>query len=275
VVVTGRIYALGAVGRTLSGETVPKTWRVRPVPGGVSVGTPYVTAGTLGCVVYDARTGRPLMLSNRHVFMGPRGTVILQPGLADGGREPNDVVGRVVRFEEVRGYPFTNIVDAALGEPISAGVISPEILDIGVVTGVEEVKEGMEVCKSGRTTCYTCGVVVDTRATVKVYGYKTPEGFAVFEDQIIVEPAISRPGDSGSLAVNPATKAAVGLVFAGSEKVTVMNKATNVCRVLGVSFTPSQAPRSATAPEPAQVVAPLVIALTPLGFVSAVIASPR
>lgn len=267
VVVTGRIYALGAVGRTLSGAVVPKTHRVRPVPGGVSVGTPLVTAGTLGCVVYDAATGRPLMLSNRHVFWGPVGTSILQPGAADGGRAPGDVIGRVIRFEEIRAYPDTNVVDAALGEPLSASLLSPEVLDVGVISGVSEAREGAVVCKSGRTTCYTCGTIIDTRATVKVYGYKTPGGFAVFEDQVIVEPAISRPGDSGSVAVYPDSKAAVGLVFAGSDRVTVMNKATNVCRVLRVSFTPRPA-----GARPTESAAPLALALAPLGFVCAVAA---
>jgi len=266
VVVTGRLYALGAVGRSLSGAVVPKTSRIRPVPGGVSVGTPLVTAGTLGCVVYDAATGRPLMLSNRHVFWGPVGTSILQPGAADGGRAPDDVIGRVLRFEEIRAYPDTNVVDAALGEPLSTSLLSPEVLDVGVISGVGEAREGAVVCKSGRTTCYTCGTIIDTRATVKVYGYDTPGGFAVFEDQVIVEPAISRPGDSGSVAVYPDSKAAVGLVFAGSDMVTVMNKATNVCRVLGVSFTPR--PARARPPES---VAPLVLALAPLGFVCAVV----
>lgn len=242
-VVTGRLYALSmppaswATGRLLSGLEIPKTTRVRPAPGGVSVGSVLVTAGTLACLVYDAETGKPLILSNRHVFWGPEGTAIVQPGPYDGGRDPYDVIGRIVRFAEIREYPDINIVDAALGEPTSPGAVSNEVLDIGVIAGVEEAKEGAVVCKSGRTTCYTCGRIADTLATVKVYGYKTVSGYAVFEDQIIVEPAIARPGDSGSIAVNPETRRAVGLVFAGSDEVTAMNKATNVARLLGVSFT--------------------------------------
>jgi hypothetical protein len=274
VVITGRLYALsttplvsGATGRLLSGAEVSKTSRVRPVPGGVSVGSVLVTAGTLACVVYDAETGKPLILSNRHVFWGPKGTAILQPGSYDGGRDPDDVIGRVLRFTEIREYPDTNIVDAALGEPVSPGTVSSEVLDIGVIAGVEEAREGAVVCKSGRSTCYTCGRIVDTGATVKVYGYKTPSGYAVFEDQVIVEPAISSPGDSGSIAVNPETKRAIGLVFAGSDKVTVMNKASNVSRLLRVSFTPIT-PRPA---RPAEAALSLLASTAPLAVVGAVV----
>jgi hypothetical protein len=63
------------------------TSKIRPAPGGCSVGHVDVTAGTLGCLVY--RGSDVFILSNNHVLAncnrGQRGDAILQPGKADGG----------------------------------------------------------------------------------------------------------------------------------------------------------------------------------------------
>jgi len=65
-----------------------RTARWRPIPGGVSIGHPKITAGTFTCKVYDRETGEPLGLSNNHVIalrwgslqVGKKGDPILQPG---------------------------------------------------------------------------------------------------------------------------------------------------------------------------------------------------
>src|ERR1044071_6781059 len=44
--------------------------RVDPITPGVSIAHIEVTAGTVGAVVYDARTGAPYVLSNWHVLHG-------------------------------------------------------------------------------------------------------------------------------------------------------------------------------------------------------------
>lgn len=78
------------------------TDRHRPFHPGNSVAHPAVTAGTLGAVVVDVETGRPVMLSNNHVFANSNdatvGDPILQPGPADGGRNPLDRIGALLRF---------------------------------------------------------------------------------------------------------------------------------------------------------------------------------
>jgi len=241
VEVIGRVEVLsipkGVIGASvLTGQSGDRTYRWRPICGGISIGSVNVTAGTLACRVYDRVTGRKLMLSNRHVFWGSVDTKILQPGKYDGGRDPDDVVGYIYRFVEVKPPPDTNLVDAALGVPISDDILSDEVLDVGVVTGVEDVYEGMVVGKSGRSTGYTTATVLDTHVSIKVYGY--PFGYAVFEDQILTTYCADH-GDSGSLMVNPVTKKAVGLVFAGSDKVTVANKISHVCNLLNISFIPT------------------------------------
>lgn len=63
------------------------TDRLRPAPGGCSIGHKDVTAGTLGCLVYRGQD--LLILSNNHVLAdcnrGRRGDAVLQPGKQDGG----------------------------------------------------------------------------------------------------------------------------------------------------------------------------------------------
>ena len=42
--------------------------RYRPAPGGVSLGHYQITAGTLGCLVKDKKSGKVFILSNNHVL---------------------------------------------------------------------------------------------------------------------------------------------------------------------------------------------------------------
>jgi hypothetical protein len=71
------------------------TGRVRPVPGGVSVGHISITAGTVGCIVY--RAGGPVILSNNHVLANSNqasiGDPVVQPGPHDGGSIAADQIG--------------------------------------------------------------------------------------------------------------------------------------------------------------------------------------
>ncbi|MCA9914081.1 MAG: hypothetical protein KC496_12055 [Anaerolineae bacterium] len=79
----------------------------RPIiPPGVSIAHYLVTAGTFGTLVYDRRTGEPLILSNNHVLAHSNdaslGDVILQPGATDGGNNPADVVAHLERYWRLR-----------------------------------------------------------------------------------------------------------------------------------------------------------------------------
>jgi hypothetical protein len=260
VKVIGRIYALARGVSVLTGVSGDKRWRWRPIPGGVSVGVVGGGTGTIACRVYDRSTGEVLILSNRHVFSGNVGTPVIQPGAADGGLYPDDVVGYVYRFIDVKPPPLDNKVDAALAKP-TVGV-SDEVLNVGVVVDTTDPVEGMTVCKSGRSTCYTCGRVIDVHASVKVYGY--PFGYAIFTDQVIVKPTIAAPGDSGSLVVEAGSKRAVGLLFAGSNVVSVFNKIGNVLGSLNVSLR-SQVAYPAISP------IYLAVASAPLAFAMVVV----
>lgn len=84
-----------------------RTERMRPVKPGSSVGHYKITAGTFGALVYDVKTGEPLILSNNHVLANCSngkderckiGDPILQPGRYDEGREPQDIIAHLYRF---------------------------------------------------------------------------------------------------------------------------------------------------------------------------------
>jgi len=229
VVVAGRFRILGSA-------AVENRFRFRPVPGGCSIGTLEGGTGTLACWVYDAGNGRRLMLSNRHVFDGPQGTPVIQPGVHDGGSYPDDVVGYVLRYSQIGQPPMHNSVDAAVAVPADPGLVSDEVIGLDVVYELAEPYEGMVVAKSGRTTGVTAGTIIDTNVSIKVYGY--PFGYAIFTNQILVMPAMGQPGDSGSLTVDRDTGKVVGLLFSGSDRATAINRMDLVLQVLGVSLKP-------------------------------------
>lgn len=225
-----------------------RTGRWRPAPGGVSIGHFAITAGTFGAVVKDRATGDRLILSNNHVLANSNaakvGDAILQPGPIDGGR-PTDKIAELYTWVDIAFeggcLPFArpqrpNRVDAAVARPLTDGDVLESILDVGIPSGWIKAGIGLEVLKSGRTTALTWGQVQVIDATVKVsYG---SAGQAVFEGQIVTG-AMSQGGDSGSLLVDnePGTKpAAVGLLFAGSDQVTIYNPIEDVLDLLEVNL---------------------------------------
>jgi hypothetical protein len=216
--------------------------RMRPATGGVSVGHKDITAGTIATAVYDRlRVGygiprRYYILSNNHVLAnsnaGTLGDAVLQPGPYDGGTLPADSIARLSRFVPIRFDGRCNYVDAAIAEvPFEA--CNREIYWIGHLKGWRtraQVPIGLLVQKTGRTTNYTIGKVMYIHATVDVnYGGGRVGRFC---DQVL-STAMSAPGDSGSL-VSDLDERAVGLLFAGSSRVTVINHIEHVQNLLDI-----------------------------------------
>lgn len=88
-------------------SALARTEKLRPARPGSSLGHYKITAGTFGALVYDVKTGEPLILSNNHVLANSSngkdgrckiGDPILQPGRHDDGRNPDDVIGHLYRF---------------------------------------------------------------------------------------------------------------------------------------------------------------------------------
>jgi hypothetical protein len=213
--------------------------RVRPVEGGYSVGHYKITAGTYATAVYDAKPypGIPrkyYVLSNNHVLANSNnariGDPILQPGPYDGGRYPRDMIARLSRFVPIRFGGPCNYVDAAIAEG-EFHLLDREIYWIGYVKGVRFMtKPGEIVQKTGRTTNYTTGKVTSINATINVnYGSGRVAKFC----RQILTTNMSAGGDSGSLLCD-LNENAVGLLFAGSSRVTVHNHILYVQSLVGV-----------------------------------------
>ncbi len=107
------------------------------------------------------------------------------------------------------------------------------VLEIGEVGGVSTANKGEKVRKYGRTTQYQEGKVIATNGFIKInYGDgvgQLPFGPVVFATKF------SNSGDSGSLVFNGA-EMVVGLLFAGSDKVTIYCKIQDVLKQFGAWF---------------------------------------
>lgn len=221
-----------------------------PLIGGISCGNPRVTAGTLGVVVFNRRTCRPMILSNWHVLAGSGsaavGEGILQPGALDGGTE---VVANLTRMR------LDSRMDAAVATLNNARGHSRDILGLGTITGMDTATLGMEVEKSGRTTGITRGVVDGVSMSVSI-DYTDP-GVINFTNQIRIVPRppwpavdveVSMGGDSGSIWMNQRTNRAIGLHFAGERdplpesENAICNPIQEVARELDFSFQPVLCP---------------------------------
>ncbi len=241
--------------------------RHRPALPGLSIGHMAGATGTFGLLVQ--REGAPYLLSNNHVIANcndtPPGAPILQPGPLDGGT-PDDQIAELAEFEpldfgvqagqcqytealasflntlarwggsshrlqSVQQTPGQNLLDAALARPLSPELVMPSIMGNIIPSGIGMPQLGQRVRKWGRTTGYTEGVIqqIDVVAQVDYNGRGV-----YFADQIIAS-RMSSPGDSGSGILDMEGRA-VGLLFAGSEHVTLFTPLQRVLTHFGVEL---------------------------------------
>lgn len=240
---------------------IDKKSKLRPCPMGTSGGHYKITAGTNGELLKDRKTGKKCIGTNNHVGANSNdariGDTYLQPGPYDGGKVPDDIIGKLLRFIPIKfvgepslcpvgktwswlynaparifrvrtrlkpvvEYPEPNLVDAAIIEVINDEDVLAEIVGICVPKGVRRAQIDMLVQKSGRTTCHTVnGPITGVDATINVsYG---PGKTATFKDQIVIsKPGFSAGGDSGSLTLDM-DGYGVGKLFAGSDTHTIAN----------------------------------------------------
>lgn len=228
-----------------------KRARIRPAPGGVSVGHFAITAGTLGCLCIGnrpPRSSRLMILSNNHVLAnsnsGKVGDCICQPGPYDGGKCPADQIAILESWVSINFAGGDNYVDCATGWAWPDRV-RRELMyesggsDIYFRVGSTPVAPALNmiVGKTGRTTNLTQGRIADISATIRVsYG---SAGVALFRDQLAIKSTSSAPfsagGDSGSLIWQwTGGLPPVGLLFAGGGDYTFANKIQRVLSALDV-----------------------------------------
>jgi hypothetical protein len=231
----------------------PHRFRIRPAPGGVSVGNFRITAGTIGCLCIGRtapRNSRLMILSNNHVLANSNGGVygdcVTQPGPYDGGRCPADQVAILERFVPINFAGGVNYVDCATAwcwpdrvrrELIYMANGQPQFFRIGSAPIAPIIN--CPVGKTGRTTQLTRGTIIDVSATIRVnYGGGR---VALFADQISVRGAggtdFSAGGDSGSsIWVWDSNRRPVGLLFAGGGGITFGNKMSRVVAALDINL---------------------------------------
>ena len=213
-----------------------------PIVGGISIGpcrSPRgrVLAGTLGCVVFDAASGRPMLLSNFHVLAvddGARpGDGVAQPSRLDGGACPSAVAGTLARTS------LGGSVDGAVAWAAQRG-LSTHVADIGALAGPAVATVGTTVRKRGRTTRLTSGIVDTVDLTITL-DYGAGVGRRTLSRQVGVRPNPSArfgaAGDSGSVVVDGSNRV-VGLYFAGDDSsgYGIANPIGPVLSALGVSL---------------------------------------
>jgi hypothetical protein len=247
---TGRIQALStaaapeSTSQNVSYAAYDRLAADRPVFGGISVGAAASpdSGGTIALV-----TGRGQILSCAHVLARSSNgqligqTMVWQPGGSDGGGT-SDAVGRLTRHTQIvfNNNLAANYVDAAYATVSNGtGFVPNAVLNAAnngfdTIRGTGTVSVGDTVYKSGRSTGVTSGQVVATNATVVVYYTQTQ--WATFRDQILIsnQPMFSAAGDSGSAIYKDGQF--VGLLIAGSENVSIVNKASYVTSSLGIQI---------------------------------------
>lgn len=246
------------------------TGHFRPAPGGMSIGHYMITAGTLG--MWVNYQGRKVILSNNHVLANSNdaefGDTILQPGKFDGGEIPADTLATLEKFipiefegeesdcdainmiarsvnfisrslgrkSQLRTYvtqAAENLVDCAIATPLRPTDVLDQMIDGTMVMGVTNFNLGDRVHKFGRTTGHTYGEIQQVDVTAMV-GYGQNK-IAKFVDQLMAG-AMSQGGDSGSAVLDATTNEVGGLLFAGSNSTTIINRIQNVIQALGISI---------------------------------------
>lgn len=195
----------------------PRARAADPMQGGVSISDGFSAGyGTLGGLVRDRQTGENMLLSNFHVLASRGyarpGLPVFQPGRGDGGSAV------VATFDR---HAMDRNIDAAVARLNGSRPLINNQLDLHSVTGMATPQLGMRVCKSGRASSVTHGLVAGIGGVLKM---RYPiSGERLIRHVAHIVPlyqggVVSAPGDSGSYWLDADTYQAVGLHFAGADQ---------------------------------------------------------
>ena len=221
---------------------------------GLDLANGFCCGGTLGSLIQVG--GNKRILSNYHVFeadivnggngiVATTGDPVIQPGLIDVGCNANNAQN-VATLVVTSSLPGNN-VDCSSANIISGMVdATGAILEIGTISSSTVAASiNQDVKKSGRTTGLGRATVSGLNATVNItYENECAGGTAftrTFTGQIVTTNKGSKflaGGDSGSLMVEDVDTdpRAVGLLYAGSNRVAIANPIDDVLTFLGASM---------------------------------------
>lgn len=223
--------------------------KVRPIKPGYSVSHSKVSAGTIGGIFYD-KDNDVVILSNFHVLTpdgkAKIGDIIYQPGIIDakedlkfkGWTRPLEKLPYIATLKDHSNVNSKNVNkhDSAIAK-INEDLVKSGFVDLiypqlgKPLSGFGTVEVNNNIYKVGRTTGFTTGKVLATSATFQIpYEF----GIATFND-CIISTSMSQSGDSGSIGINEKMEA-FGLLFAGSNKVTLYNPISHVKNHYGLKI---------------------------------------
>ena len=206
------------VGTLQSAEELGLRRKVRPVLPGTSVGTidakgKGTGSGTICCIVRSS-DGSQYIVSDIAAF---RGSVVIQPGPADQGREGDQIGTLVTRVEldsQTRYDAFAGIARLLPGTAVSNQI--PGLGRMGDLIG--DLQPGQTVRMVGRTSGLVEGKVTAVNVTESIVGYL---GSPVSVRGLIRTTQLSQGGDAGA-PVLTTNNELVGMVVAGSEDATIV-----------------------------------------------------
>lgn len=171
---------------------------------GLSVGLPGGPTGTLGVIATSPLTNATCLVSAAHVIAAGDetrpGDPVIQPGHADGGRPPRDVVGALERID------FKNDAAYAILNDGGRQVKNCTIGSNKVIQGTRYPRLNDILEKSGRGTCVTQGRIDGIGC---FYGVEFAFRLVPVTGQTTNH--IAEAGDSGAVWYDPITGVGVGL----------------------------------------------------------------
>lgn len=230
--------------------------RRRPICSGISTMHKDGTACTINGFFRDTVTGQIYVASNNHCYAlenkAKIGDPCLQPGPHDGGKYPEDEIGKLVKYVEILfnefECPYRDIVvkikrklfgPKQLFNKVDMAFDSMSVPYEVIATYIGEFKGrtifniGDKVTKSGRTTEQTFGELFDTDWNGMI---QYSRGIAFFTDcYLITGDKFSQGGDSGSPVFNMNNEYG-GCLFAGSDTTSIVAKLENIEEEGGVEL---------------------------------------
>jgi hypothetical protein len=243
-------------------EKVQNVGRMRPAPGGCSIGHYAITAGTFGCVVRKGETR--MILSNNHVLANSNDAEIrdpiYQPGPHDGG-DSDDLLATLHSFipihfiGEESDCKFSKATAASLnalwstpekklnkmGVPFRPRAtrfmaVVPQAVDTNLVDAALAMPLSDDMISDEIIDIGMINGTAEGELGMSVQKSGRTTGYTVgVISQVLLAGAMSAGGDSGS-AVLDMEKNLVGLLFAGSENTTLFSPIQNVFDALGVAL---------------------------------------